>query len=140
MKTIIYYQSLLGSTKKYARWLGEELNSVTYTFSEFSRERIAGCENVVVMSGTYAGGMPLVGFLRNHWEDLKTKKVFVIAVGVIPADSPESIKSYDSIPEYIRNNIIYFKIPGKLLTPGVAGEPTRDKLTSILTSIRKESD
>lgn len=36
------------------------------------------------------------------------------AVGVRPPDSPDSIASYQHIPEAIRQHIVYIKIPGKI--------------------------
>lgn len=114
MKTVIFYKSWLGSTKKYAGWLSESLKSENYGFGEFGTEKLHDADTVVVMSGTYAAQMPLVGFLKKNWNALKGKKIIVVAVGAAPADDEQSKTSYELIPEEIRKEISYYKVPGKL--------------------------
>jgi menaquinone-dependent protoporphyrinogen IX oxidase len=116
LKTIIFYNSKLGSTKKYAKWLGETVKGEVKGFRQYSKKSVETAETVVVMSGTYAGQMPLVKFLRKHWKDIASKKVVVVAVGAAPADDPASKKSYELIPAEIRKAIKYFKLPGRLFS------------------------
>ena len=40
---------------------------------------------------------------------LKDKKVILIAVGAAPMDDSWSIRSYEKIPQHIRDGIKYFK-------------------------------
>jgi len=117
MKTSIYYKSTFGSTKKYAYWLHDELDSNIFKYNEATDDNLAEAENVIVLSGTYAGQMPLVKFLTEHWDKIKTKKVIVVAVGAAAADSEGSKASYNLIPNNIQKKITYIKLPGQTLNP-----------------------
>jgi flavodoxin len=135
MKIAVVYKSILGSTKKYATWLSEQLNGDLFKFNEINKEILLEYDIIVVSSGTYAGQMPLVSFLKKNWPVLSQKKVFVVAVGMAPAEDKASKSSYEMIPGYIRENIEYVKLPGKLLKTGPAGEVTEKKLEPIVDKI-----
>ena len=113
-RVAIAYHSLLGTTKKYALWLSQIVHADCLTYRQATAKRLTAYDTVVVLSGTYVGHMPLVGFLKKHWSAMLNKRVIVVAVGVLPPDSPDSIASYEHIPENIRQHIVYIKIPGKI--------------------------
>jgi len=117
MKTNIYYKSTFGSTKKYAYWLHNELDSNIFKFNEATGDNLAEAEKIIVLSGTYAGQMPLVKFLIEHWDKIQTKKVIVVAVGAGAADSEGSETSHNLIPLNIQKKISYIKLPGQMLNP-----------------------
>jgi hypothetical protein len=114
MNVAIAYFSILGSSRKYARWLAEDLGADLLHFRALSDARLDRYETVVVLSGTFGTWMPLTKFLKEHWPGLATKHVVVVAVGSIPADDPSSVQNYNSIPEEIRQAITYFKLPCQL--------------------------
>lgn len=136
MRIIIYYKSVFGSTKRYANWLNQLVESDIYKFRDISKNVISKSQIVVVMSGTYAGQMPLINFLKSNWDILKTKKVIVIAVGAAPKKDKQSKISYDLIPDEIKENIQYFKLPGKLLNPD-KDTVKEDNLLPIIKLINK---
>ncbi len=114
MKTLICFKSKHGTTEQYMEWLAEELDADLKSFDEIARGYdFSGYDMIVVSSGTYAGFMPLTKFLKRHWDALSSKKVIVVAVGAAPADDPWSLKSYNRIPEHIREHIQYTKILGE---------------------------
>lgn len=137
MKILILYKSVLGATKKYAEWLSEETGADIMRFSQFKTNMIDSYEIVVVSSGTYAGQMPLVSFLKRYWPTLSTRKVIVLAVGTIPPQDRESRLSYELIPIEIRERISYFKMPGRMLTTGPEGLPEREKLKPVVKLIKR---
>jgi hypothetical protein len=55
--------------------------------------------------------MPLVGFLKRHWSVLRSKRTVAIAAGSVPLEQPSSQKAYEAIPEEIRQQIAFFKLP-----------------------------
>lgn len=112
-RVLIVYRSILGATKRYANWLAEDLGCQSIGFRQLRAEMIEQSDAIVIMSGTYAGKMPLVGFLTRHWLTLKHKRVFIVAVGAVPPESPASEASFHSIPAEIREQIWYIKIPGR---------------------------
>lgn len=136
MKILIVYKSFLGATKKYAEWLAEETGADILGFSQFKKNLIQNYDVIVVCSGTYAGQMPLVSFLKNNWPILSTRKVVVAAVGTIPPQDRESRLSFELIPTHIRDNIKYFKLPGRMLTMGPDGQPDRSKLKPVVKTIK----
>jgi len=136
MNTVILYKSVLGSTKKYAEWLAKGIKADLYKFNDITREELEQYDLVIVASGTYAAHMPLVNFIKKYWTILNDKKVIVLAVGMAPADDPQTKKAYESIPEGIRKRITYFKLPGKLVAAGPDGEPSPEKLEPVVERIR----
>lgn len=138
MNSIIIYRSVFHSTEQYAIWLAEEISATAVTMKNFPE--LADYQRIIIMSGTYAGSMPLVKFLTKNWELLAAKEVVVIAVGAAPPDDPMSKQSYARIPEEIREKIQYFKITGA--TPFANAEKRtreiiRENLDSVLDYLRR---
>ncbi len=133
MTTVIVYHSVFHATEQYARWLGEALGVEARPMR--SKGDLSPFDRIIVMSGTYAGGMPLVKFLTKHWPELSGKQVVVVAVGAAPPDDPQSLLSYERIPAEIRAKITYFKIRGA--TPFAnkakrAAEVRREQLDAVI--------
>jgi len=112
MKKLILYKSVLGSTKQYAEWLKESIGADLFKFDQINDNDLSSYDQVVVMSGTYAGSMPLTGFLVKKWDILKNKDVYAIGIGCSPEGTDISKVAYEKIPSEIREAIEYFKIIG----------------------------
>lgn len=136
MKIAVVYKSLLGSTKKYATWICEEFHADLFKFGSIDSQTLENYDIVVVASGTYASQMPLIGFLKNHWDILQNKRVVVVAVGMAPPDDPQSLASYELIPAEIQDEIYYFKLPGKLFVAGPGGKPSKEQLKEVFEKMR----
>jgi len=119
MKTAIIYRSFLGTTKRYAELLRDEIDSDIYKYNQIDREAIRKYDLVVLCAGTYAGWISLSGYLKKHWNVLKGRKVILLVIGAAPVDVPWSIRSYKKIPEQIRQDIKYFKLPSQIKSPEV---------------------
>ena len=111
MTTVIIYKTKYGSTKEYAEILSKELKCKAIEMD--SVKKLSPYSRVIVMSGTYAGRMPLTGFLKSSWSSLKDKEVIAIAIGLVSKDHLWSKITYWFIPFWIRNKINYFKIMGR---------------------------
>jgi menaquinone-dependent protoporphyrinogen IX oxidase len=132
-KTVIVYKTIYGSTKKYALWLGKDLKCKVFEMDSFKNFKTYS--HFIVMSGTYAGKMPLTGFLKRNWEQLKDKKITIIAVGMAPENNWWSKLSYIRIPKKIRKKAKYFKIKGRFKEQG---EPIKkSNLKRVITYIKK---
>ena len=114
MKTAIIYKSFLGTTRQYAEWLHESVESDLFKSNRISGQKLSDYELVILCSGTYIGWISLRGYLNKRWKVLKEKKVILLVVGAVPQEDAESVKSYQKIPQHIRENIKYFKVPGKI--------------------------
>ena len=114
MRTAIIYRSFLGTTRKYAEWLHESIESSDLFKSGRIRDReLTQYDMVIVCSGTYAGWISLRGYLKKKWSILQGKKVILLVVGLVPQEDAESTAAYMKIPENIRQEVQYFKVPGR---------------------------
>jgi len=134
MRTVIIYRSMLGTTKKYAMWLREALEADLSKANAGQRSAL-DYDLIIVCSPTYMGQIKLLGYLKKRWTILQGKRVIMLAVGMAPPESPDSRRSYEKIPEAIRNKIKYFKLPGKI---GPAGKTRvrQENLQPVLEYIR----
>lgn len=112
MNTLILYKSKYGSTKQYAEWLHQEIpHSSLYPIEAFN-EDFTSFQKVIIASCTYMGDIKARKYLVENWEKMKNKKVFLLAVGMV--FNADAIKSFEMIPENIRKNIEYLKVPGRI--------------------------
>jgi len=114
MKTLIIYRSFFGTTKRYAELLREEIESDMDKYDKVDDSSLRKYDLVVLCAGTYAGWISLSGYLKKHWNVLKDGKVVLLVIGAAPVDVNWSIRSYEKIPEPIRQGIKYFKLPSKV--------------------------
>jgi menaquinone-dependent protoporphyrinogen IX oxidase len=135
MKMVVVYQSLLGTTRKYAQWLRESLEADMFKASQVSAEKMQAYDLVVLCTATYIGRIRGGGYLKKRWKVLKGKKVILVVTGMSPAESADSRRSYEKIPEYIRQNIKYFKLPGKIASAGT-DKVKKENLEPVMEYIR----
>ena len=114
MKTAIIYRSFLGSTRKYAEWLHESIESDLFKPRQISKSKLQEYDLIILCSGTYAGWISIRGYLKKRWETLQGKKVVLLVVGIALPEDADSIKAFEKIPDNIRNGIKYFKLPGTI--------------------------
>lgn len=114
MGTLILFKSKTGATQKYAQWLDEELeNSQKMRLEELTPEAIHEQESLIFCLPTYGGMIDGKDILTEYWQQLKTKKIYLLVVGMVPEESEWSKKSYRQIPQHIRDEIKgYAKLPG----------------------------
>jgi menaquinone-dependent protoporphyrinogen IX oxidase len=136
MKTLITYKTYLGSSGKYAQWIAEKTKSDMVVFSRAKNNLLSEYDTIVVISGTYAGHMPLLRFLKKHWKVLSEKKVVAVAVGAAPTTDPWSVKSYEAIPENIKQAIEYFKLPSSIEKKG-RESLKKSSVTPIIDYLKK---
>jgi len=135
MKTAILYRSFLGTTKQYAEWLHEEIESDIFKYNKINRQSLLSYDLIILFTATYAGWISLKGYLQKNWDILKDKKVVLLVVGSAPADDKWSIRSYKKIPEQIRENIKYSKLPGKMGSQD-ADKVKKENLTPVIEHLK----
>lgn len=116
MKSIlILYQSKHGATKQYAAWLAKEISDVHLEdLNAFNTQNLNNHDIIIVGGRTYGGAISVQEWIEQNWNILQNKHVFLYTVGMVPADAQASQKSYERIPQHIREEITYRKLPGKL--------------------------
>ena len=115
MKTLILYKSKYGTTKDYADWIHNKTkDSKIFSTNDFDTKLFENYDTIILGSSTYMGQISARRYLETNWEAIKHKRVFLFAVGLVAPDDEASKKSYEMIPEEIRNNIKYVKLPGRI--------------------------
>jgi len=135
MNKLIIYRSFFGTTKRYAELLREEIESDIAKYNQIDEQSLVKYDLVILCAGTYAGWISLGGYLKEHWNVLKNRKVVLIVIGSAPVDAQWSIRSYEKIPEYIRQGIKYFKLPSQVDTREV-DKARKEYLAPIIEYIK----
>lgn len=81
-RTVVIYRSKHGSTEKYARWIGEELNCPAIDAKEFRRKDFALYDNIIFGGCVHAGGIMGFELIKKNIRHLEGKKIVVFAVGL----------------------------------------------------------
>lgn len=135
MKTLILYRSFLGSSKKYAEWLHEDVPSDILKFSKSGGKVLASYDTVVLIGGTYAGWLSLAGYLKGKWKKLQGKRVVFVTVGGAAAEDSVSVRAYSKVPEKIRTAIKHFHLRGRLGKTNI-DEVKKEKIQPIVAYIK----
>jgi flavodoxin len=118
MKTAIVYRSLRGTTKRYAEWLHESIDSDIYNINRISPETLNAYETLILCSCVYMGTIAVVGFVKKNWELLDRKEVILVAVGSVSTEKVTTQEDLGKLPREISNRIKYWKIPGAFTGKG----------------------
>ena len=135
MNTVIIYRSFLGTTKRYAERLHEEIESDIYKHNQIDKQSLLKYDLVILCAGTYAGWISLGGYLKKHWNVLKDRKVILLVIGAAPVGDQWSIRSYEKIPKQIREGIKYYKLLGKMGSRD-ADKVKKENLTPVIEYIK----
>lgn len=104
---IVIYQSSTGFTKRYAKWIAEELNCRAVSVKDMAAEDIAGSDTVIF--GGWIMGNGIVGY--DKVKDKEVRNLIVFAVGMSP-------RSEEISKEIIKVNHLgetpFFYLPGGL--------------------------
>lgn len=134
MKTAIVYQSVLGTTRKYAEWLHQSIESDLFEAKSIGRDKLQEYDLIVLCTPTYVR-IKGITFLKKGWNVLQGKKVVLIVTGISSAESVSTKIAYRMIPEYVRNGVKFFKLPGKI--GGLnSGKVKKENLQPVLDYIR----
>jgi menaquinone-dependent protoporphyrinogen IX oxidase len=111
VKALILYKSKYGSTKQYAQWLNQEINS-----DIFELDKCPSLENynlIILGGGIYMGKINGSDFISKNWDILKNKKVILFSTSGAEPGTPEIQNFYkNSLPQEIRSQIRYFPLSG----------------------------
>jgi menaquinone-dependent protoporphyrinogen IX oxidase len=133
MKRLIAYMTKYGSTEEYAKILSKELK--TDINEADSAKDLKKYDQIIAMSGIYAGKMPIINFIKKNWKELKEKELILIIVGLLPVNHWWSKASYFLIPGFIKKKAKYFKIMGR--DPKSKERVNPDNLKEVLKNLKK---
>ena len=89
MNAIVVYKSKYGGTKKYAKWISEELNCDLKDAKDVSLQELKNYDAIVYGGGLYAEVINGVHLITRNYDALKDKKIAVYTTGITPLDCRE---------------------------------------------------
>ena len=145
MNAIVVYKSKYGSTKKYAEWIGEELDCNVSDVKNLTIDEALNYDTIVYGGGLYAEVINGLTFITKNMTKLKGKKVAVFTTGITPLDCREY---YDKlvIEKNFRNgvpeNISVFNFTGKMILDelSIVHRTALKSLKKIMQSKKDPSD
>jgi len=81
-KTVVIYKTKYGATKRYADWIGEELDCPVISADEFNKKDFELYDNIVYGGGVHAGGLKGFDLIKKNIRRLEGKKIVAFAVGL----------------------------------------------------------
>ncbi len=115
-RTLILYRSKYGSTQEYVKALSEKIEG-DYEISEAKNfsGKLKNYNVIILASCTYMGRILITDFIKENEKILKSRKTYLLIVGLVPEDSDASKQAFEQIPESVRRNLIgYRKLPGRI--------------------------
>lgn len=88
MKTAVIYNSQTGFTKKYAKWISQELGADCFEFSKAKKQNFDDYEAIVFGGWACAGGISKFKWFKEKVEKWANKKLVAFCVGGTPMGSP----------------------------------------------------
>lgn len=137
MKLLVLYKTKYDSTEQYAKWIAEEVNADISDVESFNVNSLDDYDTIIIGSPTYMGQIKMKDFLEQNWEILKNKNIYLFNVGMFPWEHPDSKKSFEMIPEYIRDKIGFSKLTGRIDTSKLK---TSEKLIVKITKAKPEDN
>lgn len=89
MRTLVIYKSQTGFTKKYAKWIAEDLTADIINVSEMNIDRLQNYDTIIYGGGLYAGGISGIKAITKNIDKIKEKRIIVFATGVCPGRDEE---------------------------------------------------
>ncbi|MBQ9961123.1 MAG: hypothetical protein IJP00_04390 [Firmicutes bacterium] len=81
-KTVVIYKTKYGATKRYADWIGEELDCPVISADDFNKKDFELYDNIVYGGGVHAGGLKGFDLIKKNIRRLEGKKIVAFAVGL----------------------------------------------------------
>lgn len=112
---IVLYKSAYGFTKKYAKWIAEDLNCDCIEVSRFNFNK--NHKTIIFGGGLYAGKINGIKDLIKLYDKIKNKNIIVFTVGVADVNDLKNVENIVSsakkqIPKEMFSKIKLFHLRG----------------------------
>ena len=114
MKGIIVYKSVLGTSRRYALWLAEDLKVWAEKSRNIKKDKLSKMDIVILVCGTYASRISLKKFIERNLDILAKKEVYFVNVGMVPEDDESTKLCWARLPQDFRKTTKMYKIAGKI--------------------------
>lgn len=105
-KTTVIYKSKYGSTKTYAQWIAEDLSADLLVSDKVKATDLQQYDTIIFGGGLYAGSVSGISLLKQNYDSIKDKSIYLFTVGASTTTDPLVI-------EAIRSAL------GRILTPNM---------------------
>lgn len=141
MKGVIIYKSKYGAAKQYADWIGEGLDFEVVSLNDMKGRNVNEYECFVVGGSVYMGRVKAAKWIKDNWEDIKSKKVYFFSVGDTKPDDEKGVGEIrkNNLPDEIRSKIMYKHFRGRSSYKGLSAS---DKLliNTVTMMIKDKSE
>ena len=115
MANIVLYESKLGSTERYAKWIGEELNCKVSRISNVNIEELANYDNIIFGGWIHCGKLEGFKKIQNNIDKFKSKNFLVFASGLSITEDKvyknfkkKSFKDFNNLQDFYLNGAFNF--------------------------------
>lgn len=88
--TAVIYKSKYGSTKKYAEWIGSELECDVLENSSVSADTLKKYDTIIYGGGLFAGGVNGFNLITKNFDAVKDKNLILFTVGLADPNDSEN--------------------------------------------------
>lgn len=81
-KIAVIYKTKYGSTKKYAGWIALKLDADLYEVSDIRPKHLLEYDTIIFGGGLYVGKINGINFIKNNYDKIKDKELFIFTVGM----------------------------------------------------------
>lgn len=81
-KIAVIYKTKYGSTKKYAGWIALRLEADLYEVSDIRPKHLLEYDIIIFGGGLYIGKINGINFIKNNYDKIKDKELFIFTVGM----------------------------------------------------------
>ncbi len=92
-KTVVIYESKYGYTRRYAKWIAEELSCRIFKKRNFHPKDFSQYDTIIYGGGLYAGGVSGIKLITQNWHLLSDKKVVLFTCGLADPGDPYNISN-----------------------------------------------
>ena len=115
MRTLIIYKSKYGSTKQYAQWIHDEIESDIVSVNDKKKLNFDEYDNIIFASYFYVYLVAIAPFIIRNWKKIKDKRIVLITTSGTPPDDAVMEGRYKlSFPKRIANSMTYFPLDGRI--------------------------
>ena len=90
-RTVVVYESKYGSTKKYAKWLSEELSCDLIEKKNTTIDKLLGYDTIIYGGGLYAGGVSGIKLITKNFHKISNKNLILFTCGLADTSDKENI-------------------------------------------------
>lgn len=157
-KTVVIYKSKYGSTEKYAKWIGEELDCPVIDAKSFAKKDFAAYDNIIFGGCVHAGGIMGFDLIKKNMRYLEGKKIVIFAgLNIMQAETRMQLREINFDKKEVKGLTCYYcpgayeptKVKGidstimKVVTNMISGkkqEEITDDDRKLLTAVKEGAD